>query len=117
MRHLILLLFFSVLGIGIIWGQDPVLSQYFNAPLINNPALVSYGKKSMHVYSNYRQQWVGPGSSYNTMLASITGKVLKGYSSLLQHGHCIILVDDYLRIFIHQQANARCPCSLLFRCK
>lgn len=81
MRHLILLLFFSVLGIGIIWGQDPVLSQYFNAPLINNPALASYGKKSMHVYSNYRQQWVGPGSSYNTMLASITGKVLKGYLS------------------------------------
>jgi len=81
MRLLIFFLIFSVFNYGVIKAQDPVLSQYFNAPLMNNPALASYGNKSMHVYSTYRQQWIGPGSSYNTMLTSITGKILKKYLS------------------------------------
>lgn len=81
MRSTILIIIFVLFGCTSLWSQDPVLSQYFNAPLMNNPALAAYGNKSMHVYANYRQQWIGAGSSYNTMLASVTGKVLKGYLS------------------------------------
>jgi type IX secretion system PorP/SprF family membrane protein len=72
------LLFLLCLNSCILFGQDAVFTQFFNAPLANNPALAAYGSNSLNLYANYRQQWIGASSSYNTMLASVTGKVLGG---------------------------------------
>ncbi|MFM8622824.1 MAG: PorP/SprF family type IX secretion system membrane protein, partial [Holophagaceae bacterium] len=72
------LLFLLCLNSCILFGQDAVFTQFFNAPLANNPALAAYGSNSLNLYTNYRQQWIGASSSYNTMLASVTGKVLGG---------------------------------------
>jgi type IX secretion system PorP/SprF family membrane protein len=63
---------------SILFAQDAVITQFFNAPLANNPALAAHGSNSLNLYANYRQQWIGASSSYNTMLASVTGKALKG---------------------------------------
>jgi type IX secretion system PorP/SprF family membrane protein len=62
----------------VLLAQDAVMTQFFNAPLANNPALAAHGDRSLNLYTNYRQQWIGTSSSYNTMLASLTGKILKG---------------------------------------
>jgi Type IX secretion system membrane protein PorP/SprF len=52
---------------SILFAQDAVITQFFNAPLANNPALAAHGSNSLNLYANYRQQWIGASSSYNTM--------------------------------------------------
>ncbi len=73
----ILFILIACVGCRLVAAQDPVITQFFNAPLLNNPALAAHGTHTYNLYANYRQQWIGSSSSYNTMLASVTGKILK----------------------------------------
>lgn len=49
-------------------GQDLHFSQYFNAPLLVNPANTGFNPDySFRVGGNYRSQWANLGTPYNTM--------------------------------------------------
>ena len=50
-------------------GQDPVFSQFYNAPIQSNPALVGL-TNSGRVSVNYRNQWTGWPQAYSTYAAS-----------------------------------------------
>lgn len=50
-------------------AQDPVFSQYYNAPLYLNPALIG-DEESMLVNLNYRSQWRSLHDPYSTAQAS-----------------------------------------------
>jgi len=49
-------------------GQDLHFSQYFNAPLLVNPANTGFNPDySYRIGGNYRSQWANLGTPYNTM--------------------------------------------------
>lgn len=50
---------------GQICSQDPVYSQYFNAPLVMNPALAGVSTQP-NIILNYRNQWSGLPNAYQT---------------------------------------------------
>jgi len=66
-------MFFSVKG----WGQDIHFSQYYNTPLLVNPANTGFNPDyDYRAGVNYRNQWANVGSPYNTMSAWGDVKVL-----------------------------------------
>ena len=51
------------------WAQDPLLAQYFNAPVRLNPAMTGVFNGSYRVGVNYRDQWssvVGGDNAFRT---------------------------------------------------
>ena len=49
-------------------GQDLHFSQYFNAPLLVNPANTGFNPDYRYrIGGNYRTQWANVGTPYNTM--------------------------------------------------
>jgi type IX secretion system PorP/SprF family membrane protein len=65
----ILLLAALVFGATQIWAQDPLLAQYFNAPVRLNPAMTGVFNGSYRVGVNYRDQWssvVGGDNAFRT---------------------------------------------------
>jgi type IX secretion system PorP/SprF family membrane protein len=59
------------------YGQDPNFSQFFSSPLNINPALTGNIKGKWRVISNYRSQWIGPASPYNTGTISFDDKIFQ----------------------------------------
>lgn len=57
-------------------SQDPVTTQFFNAPLAVNPTFAAEGTADFQVFSNFRQQWFGSSASYNTAITSFYGSLL-----------------------------------------
>jgi type IX secretion system PorP/SprF family membrane protein len=51
-------------------AQDPVFSQFYNAPLNLNPAMASL-EKSLTFSASIRKQWTGIGSEFSTTQASL----------------------------------------------
>lgn len=74
MKKTLLLFLIVLLGSGIIYSQDPELTQYYAAPIYTNPAMAgnafcsntAAGRFSI----NYRNQWPGLPGTYRTMAAS-----------------------------------------------
>ncbi len=59
-------------------GQDLHFSQYFNAPLLVNPANTGFNPDySFRVGGNYRSQWANVGTPYNTMSAWADARILE----------------------------------------
>lgn len=59
------------------WGQDIHFSQYYNAPMLVNPANTGFNPDfDYRVGVNYRSQWANIGSPYKTMSAWGDVKVL-----------------------------------------
>ncbi len=59
-------------------GQDLHFSQYFNAPLLVNPANTGFNPDySYRIGGNYRTQWANLGTAYNTMSIWGDAKVLE----------------------------------------
>ena len=52
-----------------LFGQDPVFSQYFNAPLVMNPAIAGV-RNEANIFLNYRNQWGGLPNAYETYAVS-----------------------------------------------
>ncbi|MFN7275608.1 MAG: type IX secretion system membrane protein PorP/SprF, partial [Bacteroidota bacterium] len=72
MKHLPILIFtlLSILSSSRSWGQDIHFSQYYNAPLLVNPANTGFNPDfDYRVGVNYRSQWANIGSPYKTMSA------------------------------------------------
>ena len=65
----VLLLFIIICSIQVGWSQDPIFSQFYNAPIQINPAFTgnTIGAK---VATNYRAQWPGFSTAYNTYMLS-----------------------------------------------
>lgn len=60
-------------------GQDLHFSQYFNAPLLVNPANTGFNPDySYRIGGNYRTQWANVGTPYNTMSIWGDTRVLEG---------------------------------------
>ncbi|MGV3528254.1 MAG: PorP/SprF family type IX secretion system membrane protein [Flavisolibacter sp.] len=58
-------------------GQDPAFAQFFSSPLNINPALTANINADWRFISNYRDQWIGPGSPYATGTASFDSKIFQ----------------------------------------
>lgn len=69
MQKRILFIGLFVLGTIIAWGQDPVFSQFFAAPMQTNPALTG-GSFAPRLIANYRNQWPSFNKAYVTYSAS-----------------------------------------------
>ncbi len=68
-----LLLFFFI-GLGNIYAQDPVFTQFYANPLYLNPAFAG-SARCVRFNLNYRNQWPGISGTYITYSASVDGHV------------------------------------------
>src|SRR5689334_13609734 len=66
MKRFLLLLTLAVSLSASLKAQDPHFSQYFNNPLVLNPALAGNGIEYIRVTSIYRSQWAGMGTPFTT---------------------------------------------------
>ena len=73
MRRIITLLFTLLLILSVFdsKAQDVHFSQFFNAPMLLNPALTGLMGTDMRLASNYRTQWGSVATPYRTMAASV----------------------------------------------
>ena len=72
-----ILTFIILFAITLVHAQDPHFSQFFASPLTINPALTGNANSDLRVFSNYRQQWLGNTTSYNTGTLSIDSRLFK----------------------------------------
>lgn len=59
------------------YGQDIHFSQYYNAPLLLNPAATGAFSQDYRVACNYKDQWKSITNAYRTMAASFDIKTFK----------------------------------------
>jgi type IX secretion system PorP/SprF family membrane protein len=79
---------FTILFVSAIFfakAQDPNFSQFFASPLTINPALTGSPNSDLRVFTNYRQQWLGNNTSYNTGTLSIDGRLFKEQLEQMNH--------------------------------
>ena len=67
-RQILTILLFFLISLNI-YGQDPVFSQFYSAPLQLNPAFTG-NTLEPRIALNYRQQWPGLGNPFVTYAAS-----------------------------------------------
>jgi type IX secretion system PorP/SprF family membrane protein len=72
-----ILIIIIVFAISAVKAQDPHFSQFFASPLTINPALTGNANSDLRVFTNYRQQWLGNTTSYNTGTLSIDSRLFK----------------------------------------
>lgn len=70
MKKIIIIVTLYMLS-GIVNGQDPHISQYFNVPVFYNPALSGNGIQNMRIAVDYRNQWLAPGLSNKTQTIAL----------------------------------------------
>lgn len=74
---------FIIIGLVLItqmsFGQDVHFSQYYNAPLLLNPAMTGLISEDLRVSTNYRNQWGTVTAPYETMAVSADFSILKGF--------------------------------------
>src|SRR5438045_9699739 len=83
-------------------AQDPSFSQFFSSPLNVNPALTAKINSDWRAISNFRDQWIGPASSYATGTISFDRKILQNKIPNLHEekntlGERGMLMYDYAR--------------------
>ena len=93
MKKYILAILF-VFAITAIKAQDPNFSQFFASPLTVNPALTGSPNSDLRVFTNYRQQWIGNNTSYNTGTISVDSRLFKDY---LAENHVFGLGGFFMR--------------------
>ncbi len=78
-KQLILLILMIIIGrCSIIQAQDLNFSQYYNAPLLVNPANTGFNPDyDYRVGGNYRNQWASVGIPYKTMSIWLDTKLFK----------------------------------------
>ena len=57
--------FFTFLYAVAVYGQDPVYSQYYNSPILMNPAFAGNTRGAL-VSTTYRNQWPSINNAYTT---------------------------------------------------
>ena len=82
---------FAIIGAK---AQDPNFSQFFASPLTINPALTGSTNSDLRVFTNYRQQWVGNSTSYNTGTLSLDSRLFK---ELLADNHVFGIGGFFMR--------------------
>ena len=70
-KHLPVLLALFLLLPFLMKAQDARFSQYFNNPLILNPALAGNGIEHIRITGIYRNQWAGMGTPFTTQGLSV----------------------------------------------
>src|SRR5438552_16208662 len=73
----ILFVVLSLMILRSVRAQDPNFSQFFSSPLNVNPALTARINSDWRVIANFRDQWIGPASTYATGTISYDTKVLQ----------------------------------------
>jgi type IX secretion system PorP/SprF family membrane protein len=76
-RKNIRVIFFLLFAAGKTHAQDPAFSQFFSSPLNVNPALTANINEKWRLISNYRNQWIGPGTPYQTGTVSFDNKIFQ----------------------------------------
>jgi type IX secretion system PorP/SprF family membrane protein len=74
-KYIFTILFASAITIA--RAQDPNFSQFFASPLTINPALTGSPNSDFRFFTNYRQQWIGNNTSYNTGTLSLDARLFK----------------------------------------
>lgn len=65
-----LIIFFAMVAVGGLYGQDPHYSQFFMTPLAINPAFAGTGYAPWRIASNYREQWSVGNTPFHTFSLS-----------------------------------------------
>ncbi|MEM1321073.1 MAG: PorP/SprF family type IX secretion system membrane protein [Bacteroidota bacterium] len=84
----------SWLFLGGVKAQDPHFSQFFNAPLILNPALTGLIDGDLRINANYRTQWEAVGTPFRTMALSADASVLRSWLGRDVMGVGLLIMND-----------------------
>jgi type IX secretion system PorP/SprF family membrane protein len=76
-----LLLFFCILGAKLSIGQDVNFSQFYDIPMLRNPALAGIFTGDVRLTSAYRNQWESVTTPYRTIALGVELKRSMGESS------------------------------------
>ena len=68
---------FCIFTYTVVFGQDIHFSQYFNAPLLINPASSGAFVGDYRFSAHYKSQWKSVSNGYRTLAVCADGKVLK----------------------------------------
>jgi len=66
-----ILVLFLLLPLLQVKGQDPGLSQYFNAPVLLNPGNIGNFEGKIRLFADYRRQWASVSNPFTTNSAAI----------------------------------------------
>jgi type IX secretion system PorP/SprF family membrane protein len=75
----VLLSFAFVAASAVAYAQDPVFSQYFNTPMLTNPALTGMFNGNVRIGADYRNQWGQINNAFETGTVAIDAR-LKGFN-------------------------------------
>lgn len=91
--HLISCLILLFLGCGL-RAQDELLSQYYNSPLVLNPALTGSSERDYRIITQYRNQWNSISDAFRTMGASYDMAILRKPRKTNYFGAGAYLLND-----------------------
>jgi len=92
-KYFLIILFVSAMTI--VKAQDPNFSQFYASPLTINPALTGSPNSDFRFFTNYRQQWIGNNTSYNTGTLSLDARLFK--DQLEQKNHVFGVGGFFMR--------------------
>jgi type IX secretion system PorP/SprF family membrane protein len=79
---------------GTLFAQDPHYSQFFNAPLLENPANTGNSNSLSRLVLNYRNQWKAVSKPFTTYSASYDGMFSKSMFKNRRFGYGISCMRD-----------------------
>ncbi|MEO1514971.1 MAG: PorP/SprF family type IX secretion system membrane protein [Bacteroidota bacterium] len=87
-------LFLLPLMLSKVHSQDVHFSQFYNAPLLLNPALTGLMKNDLRIHANYRSQWGSVATPFQTMALSVDMPILQNQMRDDVMGVGLMLLND-----------------------
>ncbi|MEQ8522357.1 MAG: PorP/SprF family type IX secretion system membrane protein, partial [Vicingaceae bacterium] len=78
----------------IAYGQDYRFSQFYNAPLVINPAMAGKHDLDYRLNTNYRNQWQSISTAYRTIAASYDMPMFENIGSISKMGFGLSFLTD-----------------------
>lgn len=94
MKKLLLVFIFSAGMCKNLVSQDYRFSQFYNAPLMMNPALTGDHNSNYRFFLNYKDQWSSISNSFRTMAGSIDMPAFESVGSTSKMGFGLTFLSD-----------------------
>ena len=106
-KHYLLLFLFATGLSGFLQAQDPQFIQFYNAPLLLNPAMTGVHPGKWRVIANYRTQWnsILDTRPYRSLATSFDMKMPMGRNDFLAVGFSALRDQAGLSEYLRQNAN------------
>jgi len=75
-------------------AQDPHFSQFYNAPMLLNPAVTGLLQGDFRAVTNYRSQWSSISTPFQTMSASVDMNVMNQLTKKDLFGLGLVVLND-----------------------